>query len=471
VNTEQYDAIVVGSGAGGSAAAFRLVCAGKRVLLVEKGGPLPRDGSTLDLDRVLHQGAFKSREPWADGRGRRIVPEEYFNLGGKTKWYGAALLRFAEHEFRAEPGYQCPAWPLAYSDLAPYYDEVEQLLDVRVFDCEPELKAIVRRFTANGSPWHELPLPMGLAANIVHHPEEAAHFDGFASVKQLKADAEISLLGRARQNPNLILITGEQDPLRIGGIVTADGRRFQASAVLLGAGALHSPRLLQRYLAEQCLAATLPVAAQVGRNLKLHLLTALIAVSFTRKHDLLRKTTALLCDELPHSSVQPLGFDGEMIANLIPRIAPRWVARQVGARAYGFFLQTEDGSHPDNRVHEAAPGNGTLPRMDYDAHRLRPALREHRALVRAMHLRLLAAGFVSFSQRIGIEGTAHACGTMAAGTGPENSVVNRDGSVHGLSGLYVVDGSVLTRSSRVNPSLTIYAWGLRVADRLLEKHP
>jgi choline dehydrogenase-like flavoprotein len=33
-----------------------------------------------------------------------------------------------------------------------------------------------------------------------------------------------------------------------------------------------------------------------------------------------------------------------------------------------------------------------------------------------------------------------------------------------MNGLYVADGSILPRSSRVNPSLTIYAWGLRVGD-------
>jgi len=47
-------------------------------------------------------------------------------------------------------------------------------------------------------------------------------------------------------------------------------------------------------------------------------------------------------------------------------------------------------------------------------------------------------------------------------------VVDPDGAVYGIAGLYVVDGSVLPRSSRVNPSLSIYAWGLRVADRLLQ---
>ena len=72
---------------------------GQRVLLLEKGEPLPRDGSTQDIARVVHAGEFLSREPWQDGTGRRVVPEEHFNIGGKTKWYGAAMLRFDAREF------------------------------------------------------------------------------------------------------------------------------------------------------------------------------------------------------------------------------------------------------------------------------------------------------------------------------------------------------------------------------------
>jgi choline dehydrogenase-like flavoprotein len=79
---------------------------------------------------------------------------------------------------------------------------------------------------------------------------------------------------------------------------------------------------------------------------------------------------------------------------------------------------------------------------------------------------LLRAGFVPLAQRIGLAGTAHASGTLTAGSDPRSSVVDAEGGVHGMENLFVADGSVLPRSSRVNPSLTIYAWSLRVADRL-----
>ena len=120
---------------------------------------------------------------------------------------------------------------------------------------------------------------------------------------------------------------------------------MHATAVVLAAGALHSPRLLQRYLKRLQAGAQLPIANVAGRYLKLHLLTAVVALTGSRKSDLIRKTTLLLNDTLPHSSIQPLGFDGELIGTLIPGLVPRLLARELGERAYGFFLQTEDGSH------------------------------------------------------------------------------------------------------------------------------
>lgn len=466
-----YDAIVIGSGAGGAAAAYRLVLGGLRVALLEKGPALPTDGSTLDIRRVVHEREFFSREAWVDGHGRRLIPEEHFNVGGKTKWYGAALLRFAEHEFQADPAHGCLGWPIGLNALTPYYAEAEQLLGVRTFECEPDLARILARLRVRGSDWHAHAMPLGLAADITTHAAEVAHFDGFASVGNLKSDAQQAFLAPLSRCGNFTLaadaecatLLGDRDsPKRVAGVRLVDGRELRAPRVLLAAGALHSPRLLARYLRSSGLEASLPAARHVGRYLKLHLLTAMVAFSGARKTDLIRKTMELTCERFPHSSVQPLGFDGALIAALMPKMVPAALRQLLGQRAYGFFLQTEDGSDARNRVSECGAA-GALPVLDYEETRVPAAAREHRALTRAFQRALLGAGLVGFARRTGREGTAHACGSLICGSTAADSVVDEFGRVHGMQGLYIVDGSVLPRSSRVNPSLTIYAWGLRTA--------
>jgi len=474
-----YDYIIIGSGAGGAAAASSLVAAGASVLLLEKGAELPLDGSTLDVTQVIREGRFKSHEPWLDGAGRTFAPEEYFNVGGKTMWYGAAVLRYAPHEFEADPGHQCAGWPLAYADMVPWYDEVERRLGVHRFPVEPDLAAIVRRIRSV-SAWRSEPLPLALSTDITAHREEAAHFDAFASVQGFKGDAMRVFLDPLRDRPNFQLHSGDavqrlladpSDARRVTAVETTGGRRYEGRTVLLAAGALHSPRLLQDFLAETGLDRELPAARNVGRNYKQHLLTALVGFSPSRKTDLLRKTCILLHKQVPHSSVQPLGFDAELIGALMPPFVPRRLATAMGQYAYGFFLQTEDGSHPDNRV--LAGNHATLPRLDYDKRRLAPAQREHRRLIHLLFLSLLRTGMPALWKTIPLSGTAHACGSLMMGHDPGSSVVDTRGRVHGLHNLYVVDGSVLPRSSRVNPSLTIFAWALRVSAMLaghMEEH-
>ncbi len=473
-----FDAVIVGSGAGGSAAAFQLVRAGLRVALIEKGGPLPQDGSTLDFKRVVQQGLFKSREQWQDNQGRLFSPEEYFNLGGKTKWYGAALLRYGRAEFSEDPAHQCPEWPITYDDLLPYYEQAERLLGVRGFDGEPDLRRIAERLVRRTPSWRFESLPLGLSPGIRENPAEARHFDGFASVANVKSDAETSFLQPVRGVANLTILTGRAvtdligdstDTAQIRAVRLDDGTELRGDAVVLAAGALHSPRLLQSYIDAKGLSSRLPCAASVGRNLKFHLLTAVIGISSTRMTDLIRKTLIFLNSDLPHSSVQPLGFDGELISTLIPKFVPRGIARWVGNHAYGFFLQTEDGAHRDNRIIAASGTAQSLPILDYDAARTPAAAYEHRRLVRHFRAALVRAGMIAFSERIGIAGTAHVSGTLMAGKDPTQSVVDSLGQVHGMKSLYVVDGSILPRSSRVNPSLTIYAWALRAAENLVRR--
>jgi choline dehydrogenase-like flavoprotein len=469
--TRTWDYLVVGSGAGGSAAALRLAQSGASVLLLEKGFPLPNDGSTLDADTVVRRGGYLAREPWLDRHGNRILPEEHFNVGGKTRWYGAALLRFGAHEFAADREHACLAWPFGYDELAPYYDEAERLLGVRQFAVEPGLRRIVDGLRAQDAGWAEAPLQLGLAPQILDHPLEARHFDGFASVAGLKSDAG-RLLDRACGRHGLVVVPGAavrdlladaSRPTRVPGVECEDGRRYLARHVILAAGALHSPRLLARHLAQTGLDARLPGTRNVGRFYKFHLLTAMLAFSPRRVRDVLCKTALLTHQAMPHSSVQTLG--GNLAAEIVRAQAPHFVPRAfvdpLADRGYGLFLQTEDGSHPENRV--IAEEDGNPPRLDYDAARLPAALAEHGRLVGTLRAQMRRLGYVTVTKPIPITGTAHCCGTLVTGTDPATSVVDPHGRVHGFDNLYVADGSVLPRMGRVNPALTIYAWGLRLA--------
>jgi choline dehydrogenase-like flavoprotein len=111
-------------------------------------------------------------------------------------------------------------------------------------------------------------------------------------------------------------------------------------------------------------------------------------------------------------------------------------------------------------------GDAAPPQLDYDLDRIPRARDEHHALIRNFLGRLLRAGLVGAEEYSGLAGTAHAIGTLVTGNDPRTSVVDPAGKVHGMSNLYVGDGSVLARTSRVNPALTIYAWGLRLGDHL-----
>ncbi|RAI43465.1 FAD-dependent oxidoreductase [Rhodoplanes roseus] len=471
---DRYDVIVVGSGAGGGAAAYALVKAGKRVLMLEKGGRLPRDGMTLSTMVVFREGRFSNKTEWQDGHGKPFVPSaEHYNLGGKTKWYGAALLRFSAHEFEPDPAFQCLGWPFGLDTLEPYYDEAERMLHVNRFANEPELQSVIDKIVEDDPAWRPEPLPLGLKPEIVNDPQEAKHFDGYASVAGYKGDSELCFVLPIENEANFRLVLDKEvtgflhasdRPDVVEGVVCADGSYFFADTVVLACGAMSSPRLLQDYFAVTGLDRTLPCAASVGRNFRMHINSAVIVFSPFRDYDVLRKTAIFFNERHPHTTVQCLGWlDGQLLATQLPAATPEFFSDMIGARALGFFVTTEDGSSPDNRV---VSNRGHRPVLDYELDRIAPSRDEHAACIHDFERALRHAGFAGTSRWTGLAGTSHAVGTLVTGADPESSVVDPDGRVHGMRGLYVGDGSVLPRTSRVNPSLTIYAWGLRLGRRL-----
>jgi choline dehydrogenase-like flavoprotein len=71
--------------------------------------------------------------------------------------------------------------------------------------------------------------------------------------------------------------------------------------------------------------------------------------------------------------------------------------------------------------------------------------------------------------RLGLSGVAHQNGTVRFGTDPATSALDLNCKLHELDNLYVVDSSFFASSTAVNPTLTIIANSLRVADHLAER--
>ena len=65
----------------------------------------------------------------------------------------------------------------------------------------------------------------------------------------------------------------------------------------------------------------------------------------------------------------------------------------------------------------------------------------------------------------------HHMGTTRMHTDPRQGVVDSDCKVHGLANLYIAGSGAFTTAGAVNPTLTLVALSLRLADHLKSKHP
>ena len=157
-NLDAFDAVVVGSGAGGGTAVQVLIAKGMRVALLEAGPMLdvktefkehkwPYDydhrgaeegGACLLRKRQVLRLLF--HDQWWVAAGRRAVYRRgrqpvsmvpVANPGWRTNHYGRMSFRFAEYDFKPYDkdglGFN---WPISYQDIAPYYDKAEEFIGV-----------------------------------------------------------------------------------------------------------------------------------------------------------------------------------------------------------------------------------------------------------------------------------------------------------------------------------------------------
>ena len=128
----RYDAIVIGTGAGGGTLALHLARAGKKILILERGPFMPQEKLNWDTSAVFLDNRYHTKEVWQDKDGKELHPQQSYFVGGQTKVFGAAMFRMRAEDFGVihHQGGISPAWPISYAELEPFYTRAEELFQV-----------------------------------------------------------------------------------------------------------------------------------------------------------------------------------------------------------------------------------------------------------------------------------------------------------------------------------------------------
>ena len=514
---DHYDVIVIGSGPGGGSLVQRLAPTGKRILILERGDYLPRETANWSSSEVFVHGRYQAPETWYGADGSKFHPGLHYYVGGNSKVYGAALFRFRERDFEAVQHIDgvSPAWPLKYDVFEPYYAQAERLFHVHgergedpsepwtsgpfpfpAVAHEPRIATLNNQFVAGGvRPFH---LPLGILLDQKDGAPTRSStcircdaFDGFPCPLDGKADAQVICIDPTlAAHPNVTLLRKayvsrletSADGRSVTGVqVTRAGReeRYSADVVVVACGALSSALLLLRSASAQHPAGLANGSDQVGRNYMRHNQSVLMALAREPNDTVFQKTLAVSdyyfgADDwdYPHGLIQMCAksHPDDIRAEALPtwlEWLPDMPFELMSRHAMDFWLSSEDLPRSENRISLTGDGRVLLEvtENNMEAHR---RLRDKLEMLLSnadTHPHLLERKLY-FGKNIPIGGTAHQAGTARFGVDPANSVLDLDCKAHELDNLYVVDASFFPSIAAVNPTLTIIANALRVADHI-----
>jgi choline dehydrogenase-like flavoprotein len=518
-NDNRYDVIIIGTGAGGGTLAYHLAPSGQRILILERGDYVLREKANWDPKVVNVDAHYNTKETWLDKDGNDLHPHTNYNVGGNTKFYGAALFRLRERDFGElhHHGGISPAWPISYSDLEPYYTQAEHLYQVHgergedpteppasapypwpAVSHEPRIQQLANDFAAAGlKPFH---VPVGVMLDETNpHKSRCIRCntcDGFPCLVSAKADAQVLCVDEAVKYPNVTLLTNslvkrlETDPsgFEVKTVVVdrnGSEERFSGNLVVVSCGAINSAALLLRSANEKHPRGLANSSDIVGRHYMGHTNSVLMAISKCPNPTVFQKTLGVNdfyfgSDDWPY----PMGhisFVGKLDAVTLhagaPAITPNFTLEMMAKHSLDFWLTSEDLPDAENRVTIDRNGKVVLTYTpnNLEAHerlqaKLKQALKHHNcpAHGRDCHEGLFVRNLY-VGQRIPLAGVAHQNGTIRFGHDPETSALDVNCKAHDLENLYVVDGSFFPSSAAVNPALTIMANALRVGDYILER--
>lgn len=529
-----WDAIIVGTGMGGGTMGYRLARSGRRVLFVEKGrSTLPGAPGTIRslMPEVADPVACRSPETWYDALARsgrstdeiedisgrvphRFMPFLGSGTGGSSALYGMVCERFFAEDFTPRQNFRelgdstvPEAWPITYDQMRPWYTEAEKLMGVRG---QPDpLRPGAREANLPAAPPFSVdnqPLVdylRGRGLHPYHLPMACDYTAGCATCQSYlcpqscKNDtARNCLLPAIVQHGAKLLsecrvVRLDADRQQVRQVICEDRSgttlALKGKVVVLAAGALVTPVLLLNSRSGDWPRGLANGSDWVGRNLMRHLID-LVEIWPQRSGKITAANKEIGLNDFYFWEGQKYGTVqsfGPMAPMEILTSAPGWrpkllrmmnpVVRQVYERFFngGLVLATimEDLPYLDNRVMPSDEPNGD------GRQRLRLQYRLHTNELerRAVFLRQLKEVLEPF-RKITLRGAednkavAHVCGTCRFGTDPKSSVLDPQNRAHELANLYVVDSSFFPSSAGLNPSLTIAANALRVADHVNQAH-
>jgi choline dehydrogenase-like flavoprotein len=524
---EIVDVLIIGAGASGAAAAWSLAETRMRILCLEQGDwikptDFPSNGRDWDARRYTdfaispNQRGRDTDYPINDDDS--IMKIANFNgVGGGTILYTAHYPRLHPSDFRVKSlDGVADDWPIDYWTLEPFFAENDRITGVAGLPGDPAYpphqptlppvplgKTGTRYARAtNKLGWHWWPSDIAIAT---------AEYDGRAKCINLghctpgcaqgaKASVDITYWPHAIRNRVEL-----RTRCRVREIVTnADGmasgvvyydpqgvERFQpAEMVILAANGVGTPRLLLNSASGRCPAGLANSSGLVGKNLMLHPWPVVFGYVDEEIDGDRAPQTVMWCKEFYETDrsrdfvrgytlqySRGTGAVNEAITSMAAGRLP-WggdhhrVYRSLLYRRLLIGVACEDLPEEHNRVTldpVLKDGHGIpAPRIDYTISENTRLMMEH-GIARATEiLEAAGAGNISCSRTV-LNYPGHLLGTARMGCDPERSVVNEWGRCHDVKNLFIVDGSIWVTSGGVNPTSTIQALALYIADNIKQR--
>ena len=509
----EYDAIIIGSGFGGSMMAHKLTRAGWRVAMIERGDKLERgpqnwlDSGSIDLspnyDKSLPYNIIKG--------GNKKQMGVYSVVGGPSVFYGGVSFRFREKDFDPPAeiiGDSGAKWPINYQDLERYYDEAEQILQVageqgvdptephrnHPFPQDPPEYADISQKVKDAAsslglkPFH-LPLAINYQDSSRNLCQLCTTCDTFGCAVSAKNDLDTMVIQKLHPDKfDLFTNTIATKIISDGGKVkevlcydktTNQNISFKAKVCILSAGALASPHLILSSGLEK----NNPAGSVIGRYLMRHVNSIVFGIFPGRadKQNRFHKELAILDYYFGHPDIEyPSGKIGSLQqvptppSGLVENEAPMFLGKLAGKAVKlltGLLAIAEDQPNFQNFISVDEDKQGK--------YGMKAPIVSHEYTKRDMDaLKVLTNAAKKIMKKSGalinyvhhIKTFSHSCGTIRMGDDPKTAPLDKNCNFRGIENLYVVDACFMPTSAAVNPSLTISANALRVGDFLIDKY-